>query len=391
MVRFGMENLTPLDLIKSSGWITMDHESKEYYLAQLDQKISTKKIDTNSNILANLSFSLKSLEIHHKNGGKNGTGYKSFLNGQIKLISGRGSSPVTMDTEMAKGDEKVDQKPVKEAKLTIEQQLNEIFAPKRINNRAVRLFLTRMETEPDLGKICAIMTKIATNSNTDVFTHHPTTFANIFKRLVSRLTIQKELIKLDELCPILANILTDEKISTTPGLKILRILTNDLKKKLAAKSPKDASKMSTSSVISAMAESEPEKIESKLKSTFSTVTMRDQILAICKALSTQKNDRVCGFLTDLFVEQNVNLLQVAPAEELELFFKSASRLPQLQSLFLHHARWDTIKQCIDWLLSDKSNDMDSNAVLDFLWAVERLRLLWRGRELVSDRCLQAEL
>ena len=45
-------------------------------------------------------------------------------------------------------------------------------------------------------------------------------------------------------------------------------------------------------------------------------------------------------------------------------------------------------QCIEWLLSEKSAEMDSNAVLDFLWAVERLRMLWRGRELVSERCRQ---
>ena len=70
-------------------------------------------------------------------------------------------------------------------------------------------------------------------------------------------------------------------------------------------------------------------MEKKVNAAFETVDLKTQILEICKALSTQKNDRVCGFLSDLFVEKNFDLLQIVPKEELELFFKSASRLPQV--------------------------------------------------------------
>ena len=391
MVKFGMLRLAPNELLKSSGWVSMKTEAKEHYLAQLDERIGAENFQSGASLLPNLSFALRSLTIHQADGGKHGGAFRTFLEKHINEIVYRESSPVIMDVEMAKPNPKSDLKPESDSKISIEQQLNEIFvSPTGLNNRAVRLFLARLEVEPDLGRVIAVLTKIATSPDSTVFSYHATTFANIFKRLVSRLSRQGELINLEELCPTLSNLITDEKIAKSPGLKTMRILVSDLRKKLSSKTKAstDTEQNSPSGIISAMADGQPEKIEQKIKSTFSTVPLRDQILSICKALSTQKNDRVCGFLTDLFVEQNVDLLKVAPEEELELFFKSASRLPQLHSLFLQQARWETIMHCIGWLLSPKSAGMDSNAVLDFLWAVERLRLLWRGRELVSERCLQ---
>ena len=79
------------------------------------------------------------------------------------------------------------------------------------------------------------------------------------------------------------------------------------------------------------------------------------------------------------------MLNVLPDEELKLFFSSVSNLPQLQSLFLQNARWETIDKCIDLLLSESTEGVKAEAVLNFLWAVERIRLLWKGKEMGAQR------
>jgi len=65
--------------------------------------------------------------------------------------------------------------------------------------------------------------------------------------------------------------------------------------------------------------------------------------------------------------------------------KSVIDQPRLHSLLLNRANWNITLNCIDWILH-KSNKCSPSSALDFVWAAERLPMLWRGRETSAERC-----
>ena len=148
---------------------------------------------------------------------------------------------------------------------------------------------------------------------------------------MSRLKREDSLACVQTLSCSLAKEVTADKVAQNASLRTLRIILNDVEKRLAKSTSTDANanNQSAAAILASNAD-QPHKIEEKIRQKFASVSVRDQILSICKALSTEKNERLCGFLADLFVELNVDMVKMAPEEELELFFKSAARLPQLQ-------------------------------------------------------------
>ena len=79
----------------------------------------------------------------------------------------------------------------------------------------------------------------------------------------------------------------DENVKKSPGLKTLRILTKEVTKKLS-----ETSKAAPST-------------ETKILEFLDAKSPRDKIEAICEALKNEKDGRICGFLADLFIENNV--------------------------------------------------------------------------------------
>ena len=75
----------------------------------------------------------------------------------------------------------------------------------------------------------------------------------------------------------------------------------------------------------------------------------------------------------------------SPIDEMSALFKSVIDQPRLHWLLLNRANWEITLNCIDWVLNN-SNDCNPSSALDFIWAAERLPMLWRGREVTAERC-----
>lgn len=88
-------------------------------------------------------------------------------------------------------------------------------------------------------------------------------------------------------------------------------------------------------------------------------------------------------MVDLFITLN-HQFKPTPTQ-LATFFATAVAQPRLHSLLLNRADWALTGACTDWLLSDSARS-NATAALDFIWAAQRLPMLWRGRELAAERC-----
>ena len=332
-------------------------------------------------------------KLHLNSGGDAGKIFEKSLESSLARINHRAMSPVSVKTEerlekmeistgrivkiTPSSNTKVEQTEEKmeispdTGKRGLVEEFQSIFESKHQNSGAVRQFIGRLDKITDFGPLLESMAETAKSPNTQAFAHHATMFSNVYKRLIQKLKQTNELGKLKSLNEALKNICNDDdKVKSSPGLKTLRILVKDVDKKL-----------------SHTVKLEPAK-EKKILSFLEFKSAGEKVKTICEALHNEKDHRICGFLADLFIENNYDMLNVLPEEELRLFFSSASNLPQLQSLFLQNARWETINKCIDLLLSQNTEGVRADAVLNFLWAVERIRLLWKGKEMGAQRYIK---
>ena len=180
MLNFAVARLSPVDLVKTSGWISMNSDSRDFFLELVEKRLAEEPFQIPPSMLNNLNFSLNALKIHSATGGEKGKEFHKFLETNLKKIESRGSSPTAMETEQEKTHLKSVTSLQKSAVEMgpVGEHLKSIFAGSSINNRAVRTFISRIDTE-NMEEIIASLSDVAKNEQ--VFVSQASTFGNIFK------------------------------------------------------------------------------------------------------------------------------------------------------------------------------------------------------------------
>ena len=366
---FGLSRLSPTEIIQNVSWFDLPQKSRNDYLNNVETRMASENFEIAATELTpSISLALTFTKLHLSSGGGAGKKFEKSLEKSLSRINQRSISPLPTkkDVESEKMDVFTEKSNL--GKLSLVEDFETIFESKHQNPGAVRQFISRLDKEKNFDDILKCLQKSANSADSLALVHHSTMFSNVYKRLVQKLKQEQQVEKIRPLNDILKKICDDDaNVKKSPGLKTLRILTKEVTKKLS-----ETSKAAPST-------------ETKILKFLDAKSPRDKIEAICEALKNEKDSRICGFLADLFIENNYDMLNVLPDEELKLFFSSVSNLPQLQSLFLQNARWETIDKCIDLLLSESTEGVKAEAVLNFLWAVERIRLLWKGKEMGAQR------
>jgi hypothetical protein len=275
-----------------------------------------------------------------------------------------------------------------DSEVSLTNELKNYFETENVTSVRLHSLLKKISAAEDLSPAIATLMPLIGKNNSAVYTTHITGFGNIVRRIGMTLQKKNKLIDLEDFIPIMTRHLSEDRVASNPKLNTLRLIAMDFHRKIFTKT-KPAAKPKEI----------PSTVEVKSLVTLINKEREKKSRVALQSLDTSPNeDQLIGHLSDILVDDYHRVFTTTNEADLKLFFNASSQQLQvylqfnflilifhIQSIFLSTADWDVIHNAITFLLSERSSDVNHNSVLDFLWASERLRRLWKGREQSAER------
>jgi hypothetical protein len=384
IVELAVRKMSKADVMMSARWHDFEGDHKATFLKIVDKKFQEDQAKPTSKNFPTLNYSISLLKRHVAiSADKEGSELLKALQA-IKISDNDGVSefPQFRDANKGPKEEKMD------SEVSLTNELKNYFETENVTSVRLHSLLKKISAAEDLSPAIATLMPLIGKNNSAVYTTHITGFGNIVRRIGMTLQKKNKLIDLEDFIPIMTRHLSEDRVASNPKLNTLRLIAMDFHRKIFTKT-KPAAKPKEI----------PSTVEVKSLVTLINKEREKKSRVALQSLDTSPNeDQLIGHLSDILVDDYHRVFTTTNEADLKLFFNASSQQLQvylqfnflilifhIQSIFLSTADWDVIHNAITFLLSERSSDVNHNSVLDFLWASERLRRLWKGREQSAER------
>jgi len=367
IVELAVRKMSKADVVMSARWHDFGGDHKATFLKIVDKKFKEDTAKPISKNFPTLNYSISLLKRHvASSADKEGNELLKALQA-IKISENDGVSEFPQFKEAKPKEEKMD------FEISLTNELKNYFEAENVTSARLHSILKKISAVEDLSPVIASLMPLIGKNNSAVYTTHITGFGNIVRRIGMTLQKKNKLIDLEDFIPIMTRHLSEDRVESNQKLNTLRLIAMDFHRKIFTKA-KSASKPKQI----------PATVEVKSLVTLINKEREKKSRVALQTLDTSPNeDQLLGHLSDILVDDYHRVFTSTNEADLKLFFNASSQ--QLQSIFLSTADWDVIHNAITFLLSERSSDVNHNSILDFLWASERLRRLWKGREQSAER------